>query len=359
MNFREALLAIQKGQKLDQKTILLLRDEGLIEVAEVTHMQSPGREFIATILTAEGLQFLEAEDERANPTQREPIPELKAAGTSIRAGGGVPRKRWDVFISHASEDKEQIARPLAEALKKHGYEVWYDDFSLKLGDSLREKIDRGLAESRFGVVILSKHFFTKHWPKQELNALAAVEVGGENVILPIWHGVTYNDVVGYSPILADRKAVSTAEEFERIVEAIESVVNPPLTEGLQNQLQQASDDLQEYRCPFCQSPLTTRASVPLSEDGEGTYETFECGYAQIDGCMERPCPSDPKFPKLEDYEFHFQEIEGDSHWKWTCFAIGRTRESRALQLLSSHGRTKEEARKRVEDSYRHYAKPWR
>lgn len=358
MNFREALLAIQKGQKLDQRTILLLRDRGLIEVADVTHMQSPGREFIPTILTAEGLQLLEVGEEGANATEREPIQEVDASGTSIRPGEGMPRKRWDVFISHASEDKEQIARPLAEALKEHGYEVWYDDFSLRLGDSLREKIDRGLAESRFGVVILSKHFFMKHWPKQELNALAAVEVGGENVILPIWHGITYDDVVHYSPILADRKAVSTTQAFERIVEAIESVVNPPLTEGLQDQLQQATVDLQEYRCPFCQSPLTTRASVPLSEDVEGTYETFECGYAQVDGHMERPCPSDPKFPKLEDYEFHFQAIEGDSHWKWTCFAIGRTRESRALQLLSGYGRTKEEAREKVEDSYRRYADPW-
>ena len=359
MNIREFLLAIQKGQRLDQKTILKLRDQGLIEVADVTHMQSAGREYIPTILTAEGLQFLEGENAEASGLESRPDQQANSSATPVEVAGGTARKRWDIFISHASEDKDQIARPLAEALKEDGYEVWYDDFSLKLGDSLRETIDRGLAESRFGVVILSKHFFMKRWTNQELNGLAAIEVGGEKVILPIWHGVTHADVVEYSPILADRKAVSTTEALERIVAAIELVVNPPLAEGLKEQLQQASEDLQEYRCPFCRSPLTTRSSVPLSEDYDGTYETFECGYAQIDGHMQQPCPSDPNFPKLEDYEFHFHEIEGDSNWKWVCIATGGTRESRALQLMSEYGQTKEEARQKVEDSYRRYAKPWR
>jgi TIR domain len=79
---------------------------------------------------------------------------------------------WDVFISHASEDKEAIARPLAEALVNAGLKVWYEAFSLKLGDSLRQSIDRGLAQSRYGVVILSPNFFEKQWPQRELNGLS-------------------------------------------------------------------------------------------------------------------------------------------------------------------------------------------
>ena len=51
---------------------------------------------------------------------------------------------WDVFISHASEDKEEVARPLARALQEEGYCVWLDDNELSLGDSLRLKIDEGL-----------------------------------------------------------------------------------------------------------------------------------------------------------------------------------------------------------------------
>jgi TIR domain len=72
-------------------------------------------------------------------------------------------KMWDVFISHASEDKDFV-RPLAEVLQKSGLSVWYDEFALKVGDSLRRKIDEGLAKSRYGIVILSHAFFTKNWP---------------------------------------------------------------------------------------------------------------------------------------------------------------------------------------------------
>jgi len=116
---------------------------------------------------------------------------------------------WDVFISHASEDKAAIAEPLACELVAKGLRVWYDDFSLKLGDSLRESIDRGLARSRFGIVILSDHFFQKHWPQQELNGLATREVNSNKVILPVWHGIGFAEVRKYSPTLADRFAVQT------------------------------------------------------------------------------------------------------------------------------------------------------
>ncbi|MGP0017838.1 MAG: toll/interleukin-1 receptor domain-containing protein [Candidatus Sulfotelmatobacter sp.] len=135
-----------------------------------------------------------------------------------------PEDEWDVFISHASEDKDAIATPVAEALRKAGLRVWYDDFSLKLGDSLRESIDRGLGRSRFGVVILSGHFFEKHWTQQELNGLVTREVNSEKVILPVWHGVGFVEVRNYSAILADRKAVNTRDGLAHVVEAIMEVV---------------------------------------------------------------------------------------------------------------------------------------
>lgn len=124
---------------------------------------------------------------------------------------------WDVFISHASENKDAIARPLAEALRDKGLRVWYDEFSLTVGDSLRKSIDHGLAQSRFGVVILSGHFFEKHWPEQELNGLATREVGGKKVILPVWHEVGFEEVRQYSPTLADRLAVSTEKGLGNVV----------------------------------------------------------------------------------------------------------------------------------------------
>ena len=105
---------------------------------------------------------------------------------------------WHLFISHASEDKESVARPLARALQALGMEVWLDDFELTLGDSLRRSIDRGLSSSRFGVVILSRDFFSKEWPNRELDGLASREDGKEKVILPIWHEVSREDVMAFS-----------------------------------------------------------------------------------------------------------------------------------------------------------------
>jgi len=119
-------------------------------------------------------------------------------------------KTYDVFISHASEDKDDLVRSLAHALRNGGLEVWYDEFELKLGDSLRRKIDAGLARSRFGIVVLSKTFLTKGWTQYELDGLVTRSVGGEQVLLPLWHGITKQEVVNFSPSLADKVARNTA-----------------------------------------------------------------------------------------------------------------------------------------------------
>lgn len=88
------------------------------------------------------------------------------------------QKEYDVFICHASEDKDDVARPLAEALKAAGLDVWFDEFELRIGSSLRRNIDMGLVHSRFGVVILSPAFFEKGWSNYELDGLVTREVGG-------------------------------------------------------------------------------------------------------------------------------------------------------------------------------------
>lgn len=116
-----------------------------------------------------------------------------------------------MFICHASEDKDTIVRPLANALQERGLVVWYDEFELRVGDSLRRKIDAGIARSRFGIVVLSRPFFAKQWAKYELDGLVTMAVSGKQVLLPIWHDVTKDDVVSYSPSLADKVALRTAD----------------------------------------------------------------------------------------------------------------------------------------------------
>ena len=122
------------------------------------------------------------------------------------------RNTYDFFISHASEDKDSFVRDLAGALKDEGVEVWFDEFILKVGDSLRRKIDQGLCESRFGIVVISKNFLAKEWPQKELDGLVSLEVDGQNRILPIWHEISKDEVIQYSPILADKVALNTANQ---------------------------------------------------------------------------------------------------------------------------------------------------
>jgi hypothetical protein len=125
----------------------------------------------------------------------------------------------DVFISHASEDKAEIARPLAEALTRRGLSVWFDEYELTLGDGLRSKIEEGLRVSRYGVTILSHSFFQKKWPQEELNALFALETQKKK-ILPVWHQLSASDIACYAPLLAGRLAVSTDIGVNAICEAI-------------------------------------------------------------------------------------------------------------------------------------------
>jgi hypothetical protein len=127
-------------------------------------------------------------------------------------------KQWDFFIAHVSEDKEEIARPLADRLNSRGLMVWYADYSLKPGSNLRELIDYGLARSRYGIVILSPHFLEKNWTQEELNALATREVNGKKVVLPVWHKIGFRQVFDYSPVLADRIAVSTDNGLDYVVQ---------------------------------------------------------------------------------------------------------------------------------------------
>lgn len=117
---------------------------------------------------------------------------------------------YDVFISHASEDKDEFVRPLANALMELGMKVWFDEMTLKIGDSLRQKIDKGLANSKVGLVILSPSFIDKGWTNYELDGIVTRTVSGEQVLLPIWHEITKQQVVDFSPSLADKVARSSA-----------------------------------------------------------------------------------------------------------------------------------------------------
>jgi len=134
----------------------------------------------------------------------------------------IPRKDdrkvdWDAFVSHASEDKDDFARPLAEGLRARGLRIWFDEFELTVGDSLRRSIDQGLARSRFGIVIVSPNFMKKEWPRKELDGLVAREIAGAKAILPVWHKITAEEIRAHSPLLADRLATTSDKGLNRVI----------------------------------------------------------------------------------------------------------------------------------------------
>lgn len=158
------------------------------------------------------------------------LPEAKqrlplAQETNLFVASKDEGKEYDVFISHASEDKDAVVRPLAMALQEKGVRVWYDEFEMRIGDSLRRKIDQGLANSRFGIVVISRSFIKKGWTNYELDGLMTKAISGQQVLLPIWHDITKQEVIDYSPSLADKVARNTSQQtVQEIADEISEMV---------------------------------------------------------------------------------------------------------------------------------------
>jgi len=287
-------------------------------------------------------------------------------------------KEWDLFLSHASEDKDTFARPLALALSKLGASVWYDEFSLRIGDSLSRSIDKGLRDSTFGVVVISLQFLGKPWPEYELRGLVSREIDEDRVILPIWHGVSRRQVVAFSPPLADKVALKTEGlQAEDVAIQVLREVRPDLygrhpraelerlasgdalrtlqeeIERTRDALAAAEEELGQYKCPYCGSALVARFEVPLDEEQKhsDTREEFECGHETVAGFLQRPCPKDPKFPPFEDYELRFQEIHEGHHSSWRCYPRGTTEMAQRVSLPPGYGETREEAEQKVREYY--------
>lgn len=120
--------------------------------------------------------------------------------------------QYDVFVSHAWEDKEDFVEEFIQELRDLEIRVWYDKSRIKWGDSMRAKIDEGLKKSRFGVAVLSPNYIAegKYWTKAELDGLFQMESVNGKTLLPIWHKLTKKEVMDYSPIIASKLAMTTA-----------------------------------------------------------------------------------------------------------------------------------------------------
>ena len=137
--------------------------------------------------------------------------------TSPSVGAG--HEYWDAFIVHAFEDQASFVEALAEELGRISVRVWYAPWSLKVGDSLRAKIDAGLLSSAYGIVVLSPHFVGRPWQQWELDGLFALEAQG-SILLPVWHDVTLEQVRSFSPMLAGRMAISSSAGIPAVADAL-------------------------------------------------------------------------------------------------------------------------------------------
>ncbi len=140
------------------------------------------------------------------------------------------KTKRDVFISYASEERDSVAKPLVKLLTYLGVSVWFDQFDLKIGDSLRRKVDEGLAICKYGVVVLSPSFFGKHYPNRELDGLDQREIEDKKVILPIWVGIDAKQVRKFSPPLADRIAAKWEEGLLSVTMKLIEVIRPDILE---------------------------------------------------------------------------------------------------------------------------------
>lgn len=169
------------------------------------------------------LDALRRSSEQALQQFRQPTVNFAAAGPNL---AGSPPPSNDVFLSHASEDKDSIARPLKEALEARDLSVWFDEIKIKVGQSIRLEIEKGITNARFGVVILSPSFFAKHWTQAELDALFSRKASsGKDIILPVWHKLTKDEVLAQSPLLAGIHGLNTSlSTVEEIADQIAEVV---------------------------------------------------------------------------------------------------------------------------------------
>lgn len=135
-------------------------------------------------------------------------------------------KEYDIFISHASEDKKDFVEPLTISLKEAGMNIWYDSDQLGWGNSIRQSIDEGLIHSRFCIVVLSPDFIQKYWTNYELNGIfQKASDSEENILLPIWHRVTMGEIKKYNLSIADTKAMNTGiHEIDQIVDALVNLI---------------------------------------------------------------------------------------------------------------------------------------
>ncbi len=280
-------------------------------------------------------------------------------------------EHWDAFVSHASEDKDTFVRPLVEALGRLGVSLWYDEVSLNLGDSLSGSIDRGIAKSQNGIIVVSTAFLQKNWPEAELRALMTRRIEERLKLLPVWHNITRAEVAAVSPMLADLRALQTAGRTAQDVaiallaeirpdlydtkgrSELEKIATGKAFEELEDELSNLREKVSDLLCPSCEAPIVERiVAYDDMDPNQADIDIFECGHVS-GGNSPQACPYDPDFPALSDYEVTCKPVAtGD---QWMCFAKPKTAAARSHDISTEVGATEREAINRVIERFNRWA----
>lgn len=222
---------------------------------------------------------------------------------------------YDVFISHASEDKKGFVAGFATRLIDLGVKVWYDEFALDVGDSLSASIDKGLTRSNYGIVVLSDSFIKKAWPEYELRSLLSLQVGKRKRILPIWHEIDKETLLQYSPYLADLIALNTQDGLDITVLRIIQKVRPDIFQSIKawSRFRQMINDAEPHLKPIDQLKRGRRLRDRLT-DGQMRRVRIICALLdQIDlSSFEQTYDSFLRDLPVED------EIQ---HWEWLALIV--------------------------------------
>jgi len=177
--------------------------------------------------------------------------------------------KYDVFISHAVEDKLSIADELNQTLKKLGLNVWYSGDELLMGDSILNAVNGAITSSMFGIVIISPNYLRKRWTMVEMQALFARENSSIKCILPVWHQVGYLDIIERLPLLADRFAISSQKGTQAIADHVVKAIRRCRGLGVSYR--------NEQQQPFTKPHNPPKKTIPIGTSffqGDSLYGEF-------------------------------------------------------------------------------------
>lgn len=156
--------------------------------------------FVRFTLTPEGLKYFMNKEKALSAAP--PVPHQE-------------HKKYDVFISHANNDKEDYVEKLYDTVKKLGINVFYDKEVLTWGDKWKQVILEGTTDSEFAVIVISKNFFGREWTEKELNEfLTQQNESGQKIVLPLLHGITRQELIAHYPELEEIQYISTGDYNE-------------------------------------------------------------------------------------------------------------------------------------------------